>query len=117
MKDNFTNPMLAELTRLTRDVMKSAQIGDKERQVFLLFYNEMYKVRRESIPKFQIFGTLCDGKLEGGWYEIMMGAEVALRHLKEVGWIEAAPLSPVGNLAKDKVGPAIETYKLTAEVT
>lgn len=114
MNDRFPDPMLAELMRLTRDVMKHASIGEKETQVLFLFYDEKHKARKEMIPKFQIFGTLCDGKLEEGWDRIMTRAEEALRNLIQVGWIEVAQLSVLGSLAIAKVGPAIETYKLTA---
>lgn len=114
MKDNFTNPMTAELMKITQDTMKYAHIGDKERQVLLLFYNEKNKVRLDSIPKFQIFGTLCDGKLEGAWFFIMMRAEEALHNLIQVGWIEVFQLSGSALMVRDKVGPATETYRLTA---
>jgi hypothetical protein len=115
MKDHFPNPIVAELQRFAQDVMRESSIGEKEAQVLSLFYDERHKARKEMIPKFQIFGTLCDGKLEEGWYKIMTRAEDALGNLKAVGWVEVAQLSSVGRLASEKVGQAIETYRLTAK--
>ncbi|NUO09465.1 MAG: hypothetical protein HUU08_12440 [Candidatus Brocadia sp.] len=114
MNHRSSDLLLPALLRLAQDVMKNAKIGDKEMQVFSLFYDEKFKVRREVIPKFQMFGTLCDGKLEEGWETIMRRTEEALRNLRRVGWIEVAHLSPLGELAGERVGPAIETYRLTA---
>jgi|SRR6185503_19175521 len=113
MKESLSE-MAAELMKLSEDILKNAHIGDNEREVLLLFYDEKNKVRRDSIPKFQILGTLCDGKIEGAWFDIMMRVEVALQNLNQAGWIEVRQLSGTALMMRDKVGPAIETYRLTA---
>jgi hypothetical protein len=113
MKESMSE-MSAELMKITQDVLRNAHIGEDEREVLLLFYDEKNKVRRDSIPKFQILGTLCDGKIEDAWFSIMMRAEQALLNLRNAGWIEVSQLSGSALMVRDMVGPAVETYKLTA---
>lgn len=71
MADRFRDSVVAELHALAQQALLNAKVGEAEEQVLLLFYDDKQKVRLAKVPKFHIFGRLCDGKKEDSWPKIM----------------------------------------------
>lgn len=115
MADSFADSITAQLMDITRKMMLDAKIGNAESEVLELFYNEKYKVRRDKVSKFHIYGRLCDGKLEDSWPRIMNKVDKAILNLKTAGYIQDAQSSLVGSDARNYVGKAAEQYELTAD--
>lgn len=115
MKDSFRDSVAIELLEWSRQFQEEAKIGDTEIDVLLLFYDEKKKIRRTKVPKFHLYASVCDGKLEDSWPGLMLKVNTALLTLERVNLIQPATPSNIGADTARYVGGASALFELTAK--
>lgn len=114
MKNSFRDSVANQLLAFSRQVLRDAKVGDAEIDVLMLFYDEKNKVRRTKVPKFFLYASICDGKLEDSWVGLMIKVDRALHTLLQVGLIQQATPSDLGAETKRYVDGAADMFELTA---
>ena len=114
MKNSFRDSVAIQLLEFSRQVLKDAKVGDAEIDVLMLFYDAKNKVRRTKVPKFYLYASVCDGKLEDSWAGLMIKVDQALHTLQGVGLIQQATPSDLGAETTRYVDGAADMFELTA---